>query len=97
MAAVKDMAASSARVTRAALDHLLRRSVRPEMARTVRRLAEELARGLGFASGPELFRYRRLSMIGRLVGWWMDGTVHRLINYFDIFEEALVRWLIVGH
>lgn len=54
---VKDMAASSARVIRVALDHLLRRSVRPELARAVRRLTEELAAGLGFRSGAALLRY----------------------------------------
>lgn len=53
---VADMAISSTRVTRAALYHLLRRSVRPELALAVRRLTERLAFGLGFSSGPALLR-----------------------------------------
>eukprot|EP00903_Cladosiphon_okamuranus_P016144 g14899.t1 len=51
---VADMAASSPRVTRAALYHLVRRSVRPELALAVSRLAGRLALGLGFGSGPAL-------------------------------------------
>lgn len=56
LVAVAGMAASSARVTRAALYHLLRRSVRPELKRAVRRLTRSLAEGLGFSSGPALLR-----------------------------------------
>ena len=56
LATVADMAVSSPRVTRAALFHLLRRFVRPELAAAIRRLIERLAVRLGFASGPALLR-----------------------------------------
>lgn len=56
LVAVADMAASSTRVIRLALSHLLRRSVRPELARAVRGLMQGLAKGLGFPSGPALLR-----------------------------------------
>lgn len=55
--AVKNMASSSTRVVRAALDYLLRRSKRPELVKAVGRLVEDLADGLGFSSGPALLRY----------------------------------------
>lgn len=53
---VADMAVSSDRVTRAALYHLLRRSVRLEFATVIRRLVERLARVLGFECGSVLLR-----------------------------------------
>lgn len=56
LVAVGNMAASSTRVTRPALSHLLRRSVRPELASAIRRLMDELARGLGFPCGAALLR-----------------------------------------
>ncbi|CAM9861147.1 unnamed protein product, partial [Ectocarpus sp. 8 AP-2014] len=68
---VADMAASSARVTRAALYHLLRRSVRPELAPAVRRLTELLARGLGFGSGPALLREHLMFFVSE---WLTDRS-----------------------
>ncbi|CAN0259152.1 unnamed protein product [Scytosiphon promiscuus] len=68
---VADMAVSSARVTRAALYHLLRRSVRPELASAVRRLTERLAAGLGFASGPALLREHLMFLMSR---WLSDRS-----------------------
>ena len=68
---VADMAASSARVTRAALYHLLRRSVRPELALAVRRLTERLALGLGFESGPTLLREHLMFLMSE---WLRDRS-----------------------
>ncbi|CAN0089500.1 unnamed protein product, partial [Hapterophycus canaliculatus] len=68
---VADMAVSSPRVTRAALYHLLRRSVRPELASAVRRLTERLAAGLGFASGPALLREHLMFLMSR---WLSDRS-----------------------
>ncbi|CAN0245138.1 unnamed protein product [Ectocarpus fasciculatus] len=68
---VADMTVSSTRVTRAALYHLLRRSVRPELASEVRRLTERLARGLGFGSGPALLREHLMFFISE---WLRDRS-----------------------